>query len=152
MPLERAIGKAIIRGLLGSDLSANAIINIARTQGGGYRRKEMLSDIRSGRGLLQQQENFTKLHPDTVIPKSYFTQSEFDYDAKYRIHGNAQFYNPDTDQWFTQRKTMYTNDFMDKQGWAKQFDEQFAGGYDQEGMLYMGFEVVGAEHNSLLPY
>ena len=152
MPLEKAIGKAIIRSLAGTDMSISRIISTARSVGGTYRRQDMLNDIRVTREKVKYQDAVSRLDPGRSIPRGYMVENDLDRPYNYRVFGEAEIYDEDAGEYYTKKVSWYTDDLLSKGDMESEFISGFHGLYAEEDQSLTGVNVIGIEHNRGLHY
>ncbi len=152
MPLERAIGRAILRELGGSGLSATKMISIARNYGGGYRYQDMLNDVRKFTGRLKYESQVKGLSRDAVVPKSWLTEADQQRPYRYRVFADATFEDSATGETSTRTVSFYSDEVNSKGGYEDDFEESQRGRYSDEGEKLIGVKVKAVEHNRGLPY
>jgi hypothetical protein len=148
MGIARAIGKAIIDRLAPSGLGTNALIRIVRSQGYGYNTKKMGEDIRSAQGRVKYQYFIEKLNNNELISESLMVQKDLGYPAKYRVFGNFTYYDPIADDYYTEIKSMYTNDYAKKGAWQDEWWSDNAKKYEFNGVEPISFNITFAERNT----
>lgn len=152
MGIERSIGLAIINKLAPQGIGANEIIRIARSFGGGYRRTEMLADIRTSGQRFMNQYFVEKTASNEVIPQGLMVEKDLGYDAKYRIYGNYSYYDEESDDYFEETKSFYSDDLTQKGKWEDDFVSAFDESYLSEGKEFIAFNITGVEHNTGYDY
>ncbi|MBA7471385.1 hypothetical protein ES707_06691 [subsurface metagenome] len=148
MGIERAIGRAIIERMAPTGMSANSIINLARDQGGSYRRTDMLEDIRVAGERFKNQYWVESLKSNEVVSAGLMVDKDLGIDRKYRVYGTYSYYDTETEDYYDETKSFYTNDLKNKGAWVDDYQESFEEGYAQVGEEYMGFSVTAVEHNT----
>lgn len=147
MPINRAIGKAVIEKLAVTEASANEIIRIAQQMGGGYARAQMLEDIRVAGQRFKNQYWVEKIETNEVIPKGLFVEKDLGADAKYRVYGTYSYYDEGTDDYYETTKSFYTDDLANKGSWQDDWERTFQEKYSAEGKEFIGFNITAVEHN-----
>jgi len=148
MPLAKAIGQALLKGLAGEGLSINGMISIARQAGGGYRYQEMRNDANKYLGRIKYQGAVESLRPDTVVPQHLMIETELNQPAKYMVHGFATVYTEDSDTPVEIHVSFYTDDMEDETGLYQQFTDFYGSRYQEEGIEVADFKRRAVEHNA----
>lgn len=148
MGIATAIGRAIIDRLAPSGLSANAIIRIARGQGGGYQKSQMLDDIRAATGKAKNQYWVENLTSNQVVPDGLMVNKDLGYPAKYRVYGNFSYYDELSDNYFTTTKSFYTDDLASVGSWSDEFQSAYGEQYSVQGIDITSFQITAVERNT----
>lgn len=153
MPLAKAIGQAIFKAMAPELASASEMIRKAAKLGGTYRRKEMLADIRKYKGFVQHQAAVTAMGGNSVVPRAWMVETALkEPGANYRVFGKASFYDWNTGEEFSKTVSFYHTDLMDKDNFAREFDDYFTKDYHDRDLELLSFEQTGLEHNLGKPY
>jgi len=152
MPLARAIGKAIIERLAPTGLSANRIIRIASSAAGGYRRTQMLDDIRVAGQRFKNQYFIEKLKSNEITPAGLMVEHDLEIDRKYRVYGKYSYYDEIEDKYFEETKSFYTDELKNTGAWTDEWTDAFREKYEAQGQDFMGFSVTAVEHNTGYPF
>lgn len=152
MPLERAIGRAILKGLAGENLPISQMISIARRADGGYRYQVMLEDARKFTGRVKYQTQVERLSYNAVVPRSYMIETSLNQDVRYRVLGKATFYDEESGQYFSKDVSFYTDDYAKVGDYGKSFSESFGEYYEDQDLPITEFKVIGIEHNAGYDY
>jgi len=147
MSLARAIGRAVLREVAPQGLPINAMISLARAQGGSYRYQDMRDDARAFTDRIKYQGSIEKLSTNAVVPKGWMVETELSQATRYRVFGNATFYDNETNRYYQQKVSFFTNDLAETGEYGKAFFDQFTGTYQQEDLDLMEFKTIGMEHN-----
>lgn len=152
MPLGRALGKAIIRSLVGQDLPADKIVDIARKAGGGYHYQTMLKDIRIEEGRALHHRQIRDLPRNNLVPREWIVEREFTRPAKYRVLGEMTVYDYETGEATPRLASFFTDDYAKLEHYDADFMTR-AGEYQYDDKTeILGFKATGLEHNSRLGY
>lgn len=152
MGIERSIAMAIIEHFAPTGLSANKIINMARDLGGGYRRTDMLEDIRVAQGKAKNQYWVEKVAGNEVIPQGLMVEKDLGVDRKYRVYGTYTYYDVEDNNYYDVTRSFYVDDYASKDDW----EDTFAGTFVQRACHvdeeYIGFNITSVEHNKGYKY
>lgn len=115
--------------------------------GQAYRWQTLLADYREYKGMYANQEPLSRLKSDTVVPRTMMTEVSLRQNRKYRLIGEAEYFDKETGSMFTKMVSMYTDDRMSKTNWTSQYDDlkriyQYQMGWDLVGI---DWQVI--EHN-----
>lgn len=153
MPFVKAIGQAIFKLMAGELATSAEMIRAAAKLGGTYRRTEMLADIRKYKGFVKHQGAIEALADNRVVPRAWMIETQLkEPGANYRVFGKAQFYDWNTGTEFSKTVSFYHTDLMKKEDYARDFDEYFTGGYQDQDLELLSFNQIGVEHNLGKPY
>ena len=153
MALARAIGQAIFKSLAPEGLPAGAMIKMAQKMGGGYRRTDMLADIRKYTGRIKYEAPIRAMGGNNAVPRGWMVETDLNEPgANYRVFGKAQFYDWNTGTEFEQTVSFYHTDLMKKDDYARDFNDYFRGGYQEENLELLSFDQTALEHNLGKPY
>lgn len=119
----RRTAQPFVRQFAETDLAANAIIDTMREQGLGYRRQEMLQDLRTWRTFRTHKANIARLKPDTKLPRSYMVETEWALTAKYRYEFVADFRDPRTGAVFQLDKSMAHDKWLSTEEAVTEFED-----------------------------
>lgn len=147
MSLARSIGKMIIERLATEGLGSNQIIKYAQSVGGGYRRTDMLNDIRVATGRFKNEYFVNNLGSNEVVPTGLMIENDLSYDASYRVYGRYVYYDEFQDEYFEETKSFYTDDLANKGKWSDDFYATYGEKYEFLGQMFMSFEITAVEHN-----
>jgi len=148
MPLARAIGRAILRGLAPEGLPINAMLNIARQAGGSYRYQDMRDDARKFTERIKYQGSIERLNVNDVVPRAWIVETELNQATRYRVFGMATYYDDETDQYLQKKVSFYTDDYAKTGDYGQSFFDYFGGRYADEDLEIMEFKTIGLEHNA----
>ncbi|KKK76475.1 hypothetical protein LCGC14_2863260, partial [marine sediment metagenome] len=121
--------------------------------GGTYRRTDMLEDIRKYSGRIKYQAGIQSMGGNKVVPRAWMIETNLNEPgANYRVLGKAKFYDWNTGTEIEKTVSFYHTDLMNKDDFAREFGEYFAGKYEEENMEIIAFEQTALEHNTGKPY
>lgn len=152
MPLERAIGRAILRGLAPEGLPINQMISIARRGGGGYRYQDMRDDARRFADRVKYQGSVERLSYNATVPRAWMVEAELKQDVRYRVLGNATFYDEESGEYFSKKVSFYTDDYAKIGDYGQSFVDSFGELYQDQDIPLTEFKVIGLEHNQGYAY
>lgn len=146
MPLERAIGRAILQALSVEGIGASRMIAIARRAGGGYRYQDMLADTRTFLGRFKYQTQVEAMTGNLVVPRAWMTETELVMARRYMVHGEATYWNSETMQYETGWRSMYTDSLGKIEDWERDYE-----GYIKEmeyptEVEFISFRVRAVDH------
>ncbi len=121
--ISKAIAKAIFKSLAPDLLRPIAMINIARTQGGSYRRQDMLSDIRRYTQRSKYETQIAALSRNTPVPQAWMGQADLGGQASYRVYGVGTYYDEEIGGYYEKHTSFYTNDHTRPDVFEEQFME-----------------------------
>jgi len=147
MGLEKAIGKAIISYFAPQGLPYNEIIGIARRSGGGYRRQDMLSDIRAITGRVKMQTQVENLAVGVSVPKHLMVNTDLGFPYKYRVYGESTYFDEELETEVIKTSSFYTDDLDTIETWEGDFVGFYEGQYSENNQTLRQFKVKGVEHN-----
>jgi len=147
MPIARAIGRAILESLAPQGLPINAMIRIARGQGGGYNYQKMRDDSRAFTGRVKYHVSIRDLTGNKVVSRQWMVETKLKQPARYRVFGEAEYWDPLTGQMETKMKSFYTNDLKKKEAYEGDFLEYQPVSETDPETRYYSFNQVGMEHN-----
>ena len=148
MPVSmRGIGMAILRDLAPQGLPINAMIRILRGQGATYHNQTMRDDARVLTGRVKYHEAIKNLTGNQVVGRGWMVEAQLKQPAKYRVFGEAEYWNPVTNQMDTKLKSFYTNDLKKKEWYESDFLEYQPVSETDPETRYYSFNQVGMEHN-----
>jgi len=147
MPLERAIGRAILRGLAREGIGISRMIGIVRAAGGGYNYQSMLNDARMFTERLKYQTQITNLTGNQVVPRAWMSEVQLGMPYRYRVFGEVTFYDPDSNQHVVKTSSFYSDDYLKKGDYEAEFMDFFEKRYDEENLELISFKQTSVEHN-----
>ncbi len=105
-----AAREILIKTLIGQGLSSRGIMRNLRSIGESFRTTDMLSSIRTFRGIWKFQEQIERLIPERLIPRAFMIETEMGRGAAYRYFGEATFRITDTGETYTRPVSWYSNE------------------------------------------
>lgn len=132
----RRIAQPFIKGFAGTDMPANLILDALKEQGMGYRRKDFLVDLRGFRRFFAQQGNIVRLKPETVVPRFYMTETDWDLITPFRYEFKVDMRDKVTGQITTEVRSMAYGKQLTKGDAERIFETEAPWGeYPQELVL-----------------
>lgn len=147
MGINKAIGKAIIERFAPTGMSANKIIRLAREQGGGYDRNLMVEDIRVAGQRFKNQYWVEQTGGNLAVSKGLMVETDLAAPRKYRVYGKQTYYDEETDDYYEETRSFYTDDLEKKDDWSSDYIDEFTEVPSQENIDIMGFSITAVEHN-----
>lgn len=147
MGLEKAIAKAIFRSMVGKGMGSNRLIRLAQSQGGSYRRIDMLNDIRKMEDRLKYEKQTLAIPFNEKVPRRLMIETDLKQQAKYRIQGYMTVYDEDTDSYLTQKASFYTDNYSETGDYAEAFTTAYWSKYQEEALEITEFQTRNVEHN-----
>lgn len=145
MALPKAIATAVFRKMAGRGFTTNAIIRAAESLGGSYRYQTMRNDINLLENRAKWESAITALRPETPIPEYMMSSTDLQDQAKYRVHGQATFFDEETGKEFQQRVSFYTNDWDDQESQTEAFAQTFGSAYQEESLGFTSFQRTATD-------
>jgi len=144
---NRTLVKPFIPSLVREGLSANRIIQTFRALGLGYRRTDMLSDIREASGLAKLEGIVRSVDPFQAMPRYAMVETRLPADRRYRIFGKAKIKDKETGEEFEQMVSMYDDENKGKAGWTESWLDYIPETGTGEKGKVIDLEIVSVEHN-----
>jgi len=150
MPIERAVGQAILKALAPQGLTALQMVSIVRGAGVGYRYTDMLSDIREYTGRVRYETNIRDMTSNTVVPDAWMNRVELDAPYKYKVWSDIKYWDPVAGDYVTKTRSMYTDSLM-KKGDFEGFIEgvEIASEYEP-GLVLIEANMRGLDYNTAI--
>ncbi len=142
----RSLFLASVPGLLKQGLSSNAMINWAKGTIGGYRRINMLADIRRISGLGKLEKAVRRVAPDRLFPTYTMVESDFRSARRYFVKAKMQLIDDETGEVFQKWISFYDNQRSTKGAWSSDFMSGYVAGRYGEGVTIESMEIVSVEH------
>ena len=141
----RAILFQLANRLFPLGLSFNNIVNISRSMGFGYRRQDMLYDLRQWLNKYRSFDMAKGIDWDKRVPYSSMPASDFKKDYKFKVHANILYRDPLTGEILRFAHTRYTNAWLSPSGYENYIDNRIKDKKYMPGMEYAGVEFLGVE-------
>jgi len=152
MSIRRSIGYTFLKPMIISGFGPTKIYNMLKAAGVGYRKQTMLADIRELTGRLKMEPQVKSLSGNRVVPEGWMTETELRRPYKYRIHGEAHWYDFEQGDEVIREASFYTDDLMKKEDWEKEFVRRQRESPSPPEAVIMSFHVKGVEHNKGFGY
>ncbi len=150
-PVTGGVARALARAMIGSYVSAglgsNAIINVFRDLGIGYRRTTMLEDIRQITGLARLENTVKNLPSNLLFPQYGMVQSYLRRARRYRVYVRATVEDLKTGESFEKMTSFYTDSRMSKDDWESTWLDQFAESASGKMFGVVDGRIASVEHN-----
>ena len=144
----RAYARMQMRRWAKADWSAGKIrARLQERYGAAYRWQTLLADYREFKGMYAYEDPIRRLSGVRSIPRTLMTEIELRQRRKYRLIGEATYYDKETGREFKKHVSMYTEDRMSKEGWTSQFDDMKRIYRYQEGWGLLGIDWRVVQHN-----
>ncbi len=142
----RSLFLAAVPGLLTRGLGSNAMINWAKGTIGGYRRINMLQDIRRITGLAKLEKAVRLVSPDVMFPQYTMVESNFRAARRYFVKGKMTVTDDETGEESERWVSFYSNKRMTKQVWTEDFIAGYAEGRYGAFETIKDVSIVSVEH------
>lgn len=142
----RSLFLAAVPGLMKRGLGSNAMINWAKGTIGGYRRINMLSDIRRITGLAKLEKAVRALSPDETFPRYTMVESNYRAARRYYVRAKMDLTDLETGETYEKWVSFYDNKRMSKGMWSSDFLAGYAHGLYGAGVSIKHLEIVSVEH------
>ena len=146
--IARAVFRAMIPSYVSRGFSANAMILDARKYMPMYQRSTMLQDIRQFQGLFVGEKTQGALTRDKSIPVSKMPAYDYGDRPKYRVHGMAQFINPETNELKSAPMSFFTNRHYSPEGYEHFMEDRVDMDEYIPGWNLLGVDFRVVERNS----
>lgn len=144
----RGVARNIIPALVGQGLGSNAIINILRGFGLGYRRITMLADIRQVTGLARLERAVLGVAANVIFPQYGMVEGPLRRARRYRVYGRVTVEDVDTGAKEERMVSFYTDTRDSKEGWERSFlEETDVAGYGT-GKRFAALTIASVEHQA----
>jgi len=150
MPLERAVGQAMLKTLVPQGLTAWQMIQIVRGAGAGYRYQTMLSDIREYTGRLRYETQIRNMTSNSVIPDIWQNRVDMAGPYKYKVWADVTYYDPTTNEYVTDVRSMYTDELKKIGDYGRDFEDVLSGAGCRCDMEFMKIDIRGMDFNTRL--
>lgn len=152
MSISRSIGYSFIQPMVKQGLSANRIYSMLVKAGVGYRKQDMLADIRVFSGRHANQTQVTSLGGNNAVPTNYMVETELRRPYKYRVYGETHYYDFETGDEIIQEGSFYTDELAKKQDWEQAYVDNIRNSPSVPNTEIMSFRVTSVEHNEDFSY
>lgn len=115
--------------------------------GKAYRWTTLLSDYREFTGMVRYQKQVTEYSGIKALPRTWMEEIHLRQARKYRLIGQATYYDTETGREFKKYVSMYTDDRMSKDGWTSQFSDMKRIYKYQEAWSILDIEWQAIQHN-----
>ncbi len=142
----RSLFLAAVPGLLKQGLGSNAMISWAKGTIGGYRRVNMLQDIRRITGLAKLEKAVRLVSPDVMFPQYTMVESNYRAARRYFVKGKMTVTDDETGEESERWVSFYSNKRMTKQVWTEDFIAGYAEGRYGAYETIKDVSIVSVEH------
>ena len=142
----RSLFMAAVPGLMKRGLGSNAMINWAKGTIGGYRRVNMLADIRRISGLGKLEKAVRLVTPDVLFPRYTMVESNFRAARRYFVKAKMTVFDDETGDTYDRWVSFYSNRRMTKQVWTEDFIKGYAQGKYGAHETIRDVQIVSVEH------
>lgn len=142
----RSLFLAAVPGLLKQGLGSNAMINWARGTIGGYRRVNMLGDIRRITGLAKLEKAVRLVSGSKLFPQYTMVESDFRSARRYFVKAKMLVYDEEIGDSYEKWVSFYDNQRSTKDQWTNDFMSGYVAGRYGEGVSIQSMEIVSVEH------
>jgi len=150
--LARALFRMAVPSWIKEGLSMNAMLRQASELDFGVRRQWGQGEIRRLSGLIKNAYQLSHANPAAPVRSTLITETELGRDRRYRVYGNATFYNPLTGSENTRLVSFYTDNFGTPLELGDMFSDDFDRDNYEEGVTVTDFSLQGVEHNEGMKY
>lgn len=147
MPLARSIAMRVIEKTVGKGMTGRAIIRRFQAVGGKMRRDDAIGYIRKLENRVKYEPQIRKLAFDSKVPKAWMSETDLGNQGKYRVFGNATFWDEELQDYYQQKVSFYTDDYSQTGEYGVGFGKHFGTLYQEQDLEFIEFEQAGLEHN-----
>jgi len=122
------------------------MINWAKSNIGGYRRVNMLTDIRRISGLAKLEKAVRLVSPDVVFPQYTMVESNFRAARRYYVRAKVEVTDLEGDNKYERWVSFYSNSRMSKQQWNTDFMQGYLAASSEPLELIKNIDIVSVEH------
>jgi len=144
--IARAVGRAFIPALVKRGLGSNAIQRYLRAGGFGYRRIDMLKDVREITGLMRMEKYVKAVSGSAKFPKFGMVEHGLGKDRRYRVFADMQVEDMATGETKSKTVSFYDDELRSKDKWAEAFEDQYAEGQYETGEIITSVDIRSVEH------
>jgi len=148
MPLARSIALNIIKGLVPLNLPGSQVIHYLQELHVTYQRTQMLADIRTAFDRIKYEPQVTALAGDRKIPTAWMSSEEFSSPFRYRVSLKVEYYNNATDEYKTEHRYMFSDEYLSRDDWADCFPEYAINADTYEEREIVGVSTIGVTRNT----
>ena len=152
MPLGRSIAMRVIEKTIGKGMSGRAVIRLFQKHGGQMKRTDAITYIRKLEKRVLYEPQIRKLAFNAKVPTAWMSETDLGNQGKYRIFGNATFWDGEAQDYYQQKVSFYTDDYSETGQYGVGFGDHFGALYQEQDLEFIEFEQAGMEHNIGQPY
>jgi len=147
MPLIRSVALNVIKSLVPLNLPGAEVIHYLQQMNLGYRRIDMLKDIRTAFDRVKYETQITKLKPDSMVPEAWMNTEKLGAPYNYRVHLKVEYYDEANDAYVTGHRFMFENDLKSVGEYEGDYPDYATAVSTPEEFSYVGSQVVGVTKN-----
>ena len=147
MGLIRAVALNVIKSLVPLNLPGSEVIHYLQQMNLGYRRIDMLTDIRTAFDRVKYETQITALKPDSIVPEAWMNTEELGAPYNYRVHLKVTNFDEASGEYITEHKFMFEDDLKSVSDYESDFPDYSVGTSDPAGIQFEGAQVVGVTKN-----
>jgi len=147
MSLIRSVALNVIKSLVPLNLPGSEVIHYLQQMNLGYRRIDMLSDIRTAFDRVKYESQIAALKPDSVIPDHWMNTEKLGAPYKYRVHLKVEYYDEANDAYITGHRFMFEDDLKSVGDYEGDYPDYATATATPEDFKYVGSQVVGVTKN-----
>lgn len=144
--IARTIGRTFIPSLVKRGLGGNVIQRYLMSKGLGYRRIDMLKDVREITGLMKMEKYVKAFSGSEKFSKFGMVEHELSKDRRYRVFGRITSTSRDTGEVITQSISFYDDELRSKDNWVKAFQDEFIWEKCRPDREISKIEITSVEH------
>lgn len=152
MSIARSIGYSFIEPMVKAGIGSNRIYNLLRQAGVGYRKQDVLNDIRVFSNRNKMSTQIEGLTGNRVVPTNYMTDTELRRPYKYRVYGEIHSWDFEEGTEVISQGSFYTDDLAKKEDWEESFKDQYRRSEKYPDLEIMSFHISGVDHNEGFGY
>lgn len=152
MSIKRSIGYTFIESMVKGGISPTRIYNLLVKGGVGYRKQDVLDDIRVFSNRHKMQSQVESLTGNLVIPTNYMSDTELRRPVKYRVYGEIHSWDFEEGTEVISDGSFYTDNLAKKEDWEQSFKDQYRRSEKYPDLEIMSFHITGVDHNKSFGY
>lgn len=147
MPLARSIAMRVIEKSIGKGMSGRAIIRRFKAVGGKWRRDDATTYIRKLENRVKYEPQIRALGFNEKVPRGRMIETDLGNQGKYRVYGEASFWDEELEGYYNQTVSFYTDDYSETGEYGEAFGKHFGTLYQEQDIEFIDFEQTGMDHN-----
>ena len=108
----------------------------------------MRDDARKFTQRIKYQGSIERLNVNAMVPRGWMVETPLGQPTRYRVFGQATFYDELDERYYTQKVSFYTDDYTKTGNYGVMFEETYKQIYSNQQLEFMGFKTIGLEHNA----